>query len=44
MLLLHGKCGTVILIKRFLCSAVGKVYKLRIERLMLELSAPWLAK
>ena len=34
---------TVILIKRFLCSAVGKVYKLRKEKL-LELSAPWLTK
>ena len=34
---------TVILIKRFLCSAVGKVYKLRKEKL-LELSAPSLTK
>ena len=34
---------TVILIKRFLCSAVGRMYKLRKEKL-LELSAPWLTK
>ena len=48
LLLLGGRSlpfddGSVILIKRFVASTVGKIHKLRIAKLG-ELEAPWLTK